>query len=176
MRRASTWLPYEKRTDLTTGILEAIKSPEFIERFFFRVMPQPGDGCWLWMGGRHRSGYGAAYLLGQHRAAVASRVAYAIEHGTLSDSMFICHRCDNRLCVRPSHLFLGTPADNTADMVRKGRNRRGPRRKGLPREIVERLRQYRKEGDRITDLAMFFAIPEHVANGIATGKTYRKYA
>lgn len=53
----------------------------------------------------------------------AHRFSYELSYGSVLNDMFVCHKCDNRMCVRPEHLFLGTAKDNTADMMQKGRLR-----------------------------------------------------
>ena len=79
------------------------------------------NGCWIWTAGLYqKTGYGQFKALGIGRRA--HRFAWEIEHGPIRDGLFICHHCDQPSCVRISHLFIGTPADNSADMVRKGRS------------------------------------------------------
>lgn len=92
------------------------------ERFWSHV--DKGDGCWEWTAARHRAGYGA-FGLDRAHMTYAHRYSWELHFGAIPEGLFVCHTCDNPPCVRPDHLFLGTIADNTADMMAKGRRVQG---------------------------------------------------
>ena len=94
-----------------------------IARFYSRIRKTP-SGCWEWTGSLMPNGYGQFRGFGQQ---YAHRVSYVIHHGPLMTNACVMHKCDNRPCVNPSHLSMGTLDDNNQDMFRKGRGKKGKR-------------------------------------------------
>jgi len=92
-------------------------------RFWSKVLCASPDECWLWQAGCFERGYGMFTL--KPRTCHAHRVAWILTNGVIPDDLYVCHRCDNRPCCNPAHLFLGTAADNNRDCQEKGRVSRG---------------------------------------------------
>lgn len=136
-----------------------------------------GDGCWIWMGARSAKSYGTVFGHGSSR--YAHRAAWELHFGPIPAGMFVCHHCDNPPCVRPDHLFLGTPSANMWDKVHKGRANT-PTRVGehngfakLTEADVREIRRRRATGETRVSVGLAFGIHEGTVKQITSRKTWR---
>ncbi len=176
-------LPAARRLSLTPSSKEKhgsavaiYVSPNDVARFWSKV--SKGDGCWEWQAGLfRRTGYGQFSVGGKDgRHVSAHRVAWLIQTGE-DPSLCVLHRCDNRRCVRPDHLFLGTVGDNHADMVSKARGGYG---EALGRTIrnaeVPEIRRRIASGERQADIAADYGVTPSAISLIKRGRIFRRIA
>lgn len=131
------------------------------QRFWERV--EKTDECWNWVGTINSSGYGL--LPYRYKRIRAHIVSYELHVSKVPDDLCVLHKCDNRKCVRPDHLFLGTRDDNMADMVAKNRSPQGERnaRATLTVQDVLRIRSMYAKGSTPKILGdRFNVLPSHI--------------
>lgn len=138
------------------------------ESRFWANVRRKESGCWEWQGTRTGKGYGWFRAAGTRW--LAHRLSYKLAHGDFDTSLFICHHCDNPPCVNPAHLFAGTVQDNTADMMRKGRNRNS---KGLlSAESVREIRALAGTASQ-REVGTRFGVSRWSVRAIWSGERYR---
>ena len=135
----------------------------------YRVDPE--TGCWNWTGTLTASGYGQV-CTGRSKHASAHRVAYSLFVGEIPKGLFACHRCDNRRCINPAHLFLGTAKDNADDMVRKGRQMRGESHYAAKLK-TEQVDSIRADGREYREIAADYGVSHALVGHIKRGKAWR---
>lgn len=148
-------------------------------RFWRHVTFCPNTGCWFWTGAVQKKNYGHMSLGGRTSGnAIASRFSYQLNIGDPGD-LFVCHRCDQPLCVNPDHLFLGSNAENMRDCAKKGRAR-GPSLKGaqhpnakLSEDAVRDIRSSDLSG---VALAAKYAVGASLISEVRNGRIWRHVA
>lgn len=170
---------------------------DFERAFWARVARSMGNGCWTWQGAVGNHGYGR--ITWKDTTWLAHRAAYMLVHGPIARGMVVCHACDNRVCVRPGHLWIGTHEANRLDMLKKGRHWTGDRSKvRMPRgqehwtkrfpqsiargemrstarlteEKVRALRQAWRSGVSMADLARQYRVSNTCIRFAVIGRTW----
>ena len=145
-----------------------------IERFMSKVQKHE-SGCWIWTASLSQ-GYGQFRQFSYKPMVASHRFSYSYFVGEIPPNMFVCHRCDNPLCVNPEHLFLGTPYENTHDMDLKGRRIskpvRGefhPRVKLTKEDVIE----IRLSNDDQRKLAERYGVRPAAISKIKTGRNWK---
>ncbi len=153
-------------------------------RFWSKVRIESPDSCWIWAA-FIEDGYGMFWLNG--RPQRASRVSWSLHHGVpVPPSYFVLHHCDNRACVNPRHLFLGTHEDNMLDMKMKGRavcpakehpelQARGEKAGAakLTAQAIVEIRKMSQQGLSQRNIAKQFDVDHKTIGAVLRGKTWR---
>lgn len=137
------------------------------------------DTCWVWTGDKYGSGYGRLSI-GKGKQVRAHRFMYEQLNGKIPDGLFACHSCDNRLCVNPSHIFIGTQKDNMQDCLKKGRHKYktlkgvdSPNSKSTNDDIIK-IRKLFSTGEYYQrELGEMFGISQATVSKIVLGLTYK---
>jgi hypothetical protein len=134
------------------------------QRFADSYIPEPNSGCFLWIKSVDAYGYGDFLIskipLGdgkrKRERIKAHRLSWQLHRGEIPEGMWVLHKCDVTGCVNPDHLFIGMPADNSADMVRKERQARG---EDFDRKLTEQdVREIRASTDTHEALAARYGV------------------
>lgn len=148
-----------------------------VRRFWSHVQKTPT--CWEWTASK-RDGYGLFQSIARKSAGNAHRVAWVLAYGDIPKGSLVLHKCDNRSCVKPSHLFLGTYQDNMDDRNKKGRQARGERNAHarLTADQVTTIRLLRNDGRYIgwgkrIDIAERFGVSVHTISSIWAMRSWR---
>ena len=145
------------------------------DRFWSKARIGLPDACWEWTGARTH-GYGAMRFLGNQMST--HRIAYLLEVGGIPPGLFVCHRCDNRSCCNPRHLFLGTPVDNVADMIAKGRRADTGLKNGAARLTLEEVIAIRMETVKrgsAKALSHKYGVSKNTIYRVLRGETWRRF-
>lgn len=134
-------------------------------RFWPKVDIRGPEECWVFVGGRATNGYG------RFDQRQAHRVAWTLSRGPIPGGLWVLHRCDNRPCCNPGHLFLGDRRDNTLDMWSKGRATPRARGEAAGRAILNRaqvleIREAREKGEPIAVLMRRYGVAQSTISAI----------
>ena len=135
------------------------------------------NGCWNWVATKDKQGYG---MLSHHRGKQirAHRASYEFHVAKIPEGLLVCHSCDNPSCINPNHLFVGTPKENTRDMLDKNRRpvlrgERHPNAK-LTNDQVSQIKQLRSENRPLKEIASQFNISFQTVSSITKGTTWNR--
>jgi hypothetical protein len=131
------------------------------QRLYDKFKVDESTGCWNWTAGLDRDGYSVFEF--RPFAQRGHRASWIIHNGSIPDGMLVCHKCDNRKCINPDHLFLGTSSDNNQDMMNKMRNiyhcgSKSVLSKLTEEKVIEMRDRYAKGGITQRKLALEYGI------------------
>jgi hypothetical protein len=133
---------------------------EQLTNFFEKYVEIDYKGCWIWLGSNNGKGYGHLTNPSRRIHVMSHRLSWMFFRGQIPDELKVLHKCDNRLCVRPNHLFLGTQLDNMKDCISKGRKEVGEdnARSKLTESQVLEIRYLYSEGLSRREISKIFDV------------------
>ena len=151
---------------------KALNHGSVVQRLIRNMVVDRATGCWNWTG-RTASGYGQ--LGDNSKQKSTHRISYRLYNGEIPEGFCVCHTCDNKICINPKHLFVGTIADNTKDRDQKGRQARGERSSSakLTEGEVGKIRFLCGKGVKQNRVAHLFNVSPQVVNYIVNRKTWK---
>jgi len=153
-----------------------------IERFKIKMGSVDCNGCINWIGAINKTGYGSfatgndiGHKIG-NKSTRAHRVSYILFKGLIPDGVCVLHACDNRKCVNPEHLFLGTLKDNTQDMIKKKRHVHGEIQwnSRLNKNDVIKIMEFLDEGILHSEIARIFNVSMQTIADISQRKSWKE--
>lgn len=143
------------------------------DRFNEHVTPTNKRTCWEWEGNLFPTGYGVFSI--RRKTIGAHRASWRLYNGDIPDDLQVLHKCDNRKCVNPYHLYLGTIEDNMRDKVERGRSLKGEDvpTSVLTKKQVKEIRKLYRQGVVQTELAKRYGVHQGTISGIVLKKTWK---
>lgn len=141
------------------------------ERLMEKMTPAP-NGCWEWTGGMRADGYGLVWFEG--KAQRAHRIAYQVLKGPLDTKDVLCHKCDNRKCINPDHIFIGSRADNVRDAASKNRMPHGKSHWNATLSDAQIAMIRSIEGVTYTEIARQFGVAQSTVSRLRSGSRRAK--
>ena len=141
---------------------------------FEKLVIKNAEGCWGWKNILMTNGYGLIGM-GKRKGMTAHRVSWIIHNGPILNQLHVLHKCDNRSCSRPDHLFLGTLNDNMADMVSKNRQMKGVNHYCAKLDVsqVRKIKELIKSGKSIFSISKMFNVNSGTIQNISVGRTWK---
>ena len=128
-------------------------------RFMGYVDQKEENECWNWLGSKNTCGYGKFAI--NKTSYMAHRVSWILKNGDIPEGLFVLHKCDNRPCVNPNHLYVGTQQENSDDKVNRGRSARGTRNHSKLKEAqVLEIRKLLQEGASQAGLSRIYGVSD----------------